>query len=174
MGVRTRGLDIKAGAAKLKADKTARLEAELVIDRWNRRLAPGRDMPWSPTIRAALVAGTPWLDIFCPACGTDRHGLDRRNAKLFPRLWRRWAFLHRPRSSGQIRSHLGGGDDASVGGLEAFACAARADPGRNSSAALRVKRVSGEAASMRQRRDRSMWRLRPFVGVPSQGRRGGG
>jgi hypothetical protein len=33
MGVRTRGLDIKAGAAKLKADKAARLEAELVIDR---------------------------------------------------------------------------------------------------------------------------------------------
>jgi hypothetical protein len=35
MGVRTRGLDIKAGAAKLKADRAARLEAELVIDRWN-------------------------------------------------------------------------------------------------------------------------------------------
>jgi hypothetical protein len=44
MGVRTRGLDIKAGAAKLKADEAARLEAELVIDRWNRRLATGRDM----------------------------------------------------------------------------------------------------------------------------------
>ena len=41
MGVRTRGLDIKAGTAKLKADKAARLEAEFVIDRWNRRLAPG-------------------------------------------------------------------------------------------------------------------------------------
>src|ERR1700749_98293 len=72
MGVRTRGLDIKAGAAKLKADKAARLEAELVIDRWNRRLATGRDMLWSPTIRAALVAGTPWLDVFCPGCGTSR------------------------------------------------------------------------------------------------------
>jgi hypothetical protein len=23
----------------------------------------------SPTIRAALIAGTPWLDIFCPGCG---------------------------------------------------------------------------------------------------------
>jgi hypothetical protein len=57
--VRTRGLDIKAGAAKLKADKAARLEAELVIDRWNRRMATGRDMLWSPTIRAALIAGTP-------------------------------------------------------------------------------------------------------------------
>jgi hypothetical protein len=70
MGVRTRGLDITAGAAKLKADKAARLEAELVIDRWNRRLATGRDMLWSPTVRPALVAGTPWL--FCPGCGTTR------------------------------------------------------------------------------------------------------
>jgi hypothetical protein len=50
MGVRTRGLDIKAGAAKLKADRAARAEAEAVIDRWNRRLATGRDMLWSPTI----------------------------------------------------------------------------------------------------------------------------
>jgi hypothetical protein len=72
MGVRTRGLDIKAGAAKLKADRAARLEAELVIDRWNGRLATGCDMLWSPTIRAALVAGTPWLDVFCPGCGTTQ------------------------------------------------------------------------------------------------------
>ena len=71
MGVRTRGLDIKAGAAKLKADRAARLEAELVVDRWNRRLATGRDMLWSPTIRAALLAGTPWLDVFCPGCWTS-------------------------------------------------------------------------------------------------------
>jgi hypothetical protein len=81
MGVRTRGLDIKAGAAKLKADRAARLEAEAVIDRWNRRLATGRDMLWSPTIRAALIAGTPWLDVFCPGCGTsgaiDLRTLDR-------------------------------------------------------------------------------------------------
>jgi hypothetical protein len=66
MGVRTRGLDIKADAAKLKADRAARFEAELVVDRWNRRLATGRDMLWSPTIRAALIAGA-------------RH--------LLPRLW---------------------------------------------------------------------------------------
>jgi hypothetical protein len=48
MGVRTRGFKNKAGAAKLKADRAARAEAELVVDRWNRRLATGRDMPWSP------------------------------------------------------------------------------------------------------------------------------
>jgi hypothetical protein len=72
MGVRTRGLDIKAGAAKLEADRAVRAEAELVIDRWNRRLATGRDMLWPPTIRAALIAGTPWLDVFCPGCRTSR------------------------------------------------------------------------------------------------------
>jgi hypothetical protein len=50
--------------------RAARAEAELFVDRWNRRLATGRDMLWSPTIRAALLAGTPWLDVFCPGCGT--------------------------------------------------------------------------------------------------------
>jgi hypothetical protein len=39
MGVRTRGLDIKAGAAKLKADRAARLEAEAVVQRWNDQLS---------------------------------------------------------------------------------------------------------------------------------------
>jgi hypothetical protein len=81
MGVLTRGLDIKAGAAKLKAERAARTEAELVVDRWNRRLATGRDMRWSPTIRAALVAGTPWLDVFCPGCGERvRHGASSNGA----------------------------------------------------------------------------------------------
>jgi hypothetical protein len=55
------GLDIKAGAAKLKADRAARAEAELVVDRWNRRLARGRDMPWSPTSGLR--------------CSQERHGL---------------------------------------------------------------------------------------------------
>jgi hypothetical protein len=30
----TRGLDIKAGAAELKADGAARAEAEVVVERW--------------------------------------------------------------------------------------------------------------------------------------------
>ena len=50
MGVRTRGPDIMAGVAKFKADRAAREEAEAVIERWNRRLATGRDMLWSSTI----------------------------------------------------------------------------------------------------------------------------
>jgi hypothetical protein len=47
-------------------------DAARVIKRWNRALATGRDMWWSPTIRAALVAGTPWLDVYCPGCRTIR------------------------------------------------------------------------------------------------------
>jgi hypothetical protein len=83
MGVRTRGPDIKAGAAKFRADRAAHAEAEAVIDRWNRRLATGRDMLWSPTIRAALLAGTPWLDVFCPGCGTSR-AIDLRTIDRHP------------------------------------------------------------------------------------------
>jgi hypothetical protein len=83
MGVRTRGLDIKAGAAKLKADQAARAEAEAVIRRWNDQLSQGRDMLWAPTIRAALLAGTPWLDVFCPGCGTSR-AIDLRTLDRHP------------------------------------------------------------------------------------------
>jgi hypothetical protein len=83
MGVRTRGPDIKAGAAKFRADRAGREEAEAVIDRWNRRLATGRDMLWSPTMKAALLAGTPWLDVFCPGCGTSR-AIDLRTVDRHP------------------------------------------------------------------------------------------
>jgi hypothetical protein len=61
MGIRTRGLDIKVGAKHRAADKAARAEAQAVIERWNEQLAASRDMLWSPTIRAALIAGTPWV-----------------------------------------------------------------------------------------------------------------
>ena len=70
MGVRTRGPDIKVGTMQAAADKAARAEA--VVQRWNDQIALGRDMLWSPTIRAALLAGTPWLDVFCPGCGTSK------------------------------------------------------------------------------------------------------
>jgi hypothetical protein len=65
-------LDIKAGAAKLKADRAARLRGGA--------LATGRNMLWSPTIWAALLAGTPWLDVFCPGCGTSR-AIDLRSQR---------------------------------------------------------------------------------------------
>jgi hypothetical protein len=55
MGVRTRGLDIKAGAKQDAADKAARAEAETIVQRWNDQLALGREMLWPPTIRAARL-----------------------------------------------------------------------------------------------------------------------
>jgi hypothetical protein len=72
MGVRTRGLDIAIGAKRQAADAAARAEAQAVIERWNEQLVASRDILWSPTIRAALIAGTPWLDVLCPGCGTSR------------------------------------------------------------------------------------------------------
>ena len=72
MGVRTRGHDLAAYLRDHAADQAARDDAARVIERWNRALATGRDMWWSPTIRAALVAGAPWLEVYCPGCQTIR------------------------------------------------------------------------------------------------------
>jgi hypothetical protein len=75
---RTRGLDIA-----INADAAARAEAKGVVERWNEQLAASRDILWSPTIRAALIAGTPWLDVFCPGCGTSR-AIDLRKVDRHP------------------------------------------------------------------------------------------
>jgi hypothetical protein len=83
MGIRTRGLDMRAGFKRDADDKAARAEADSVIQRWNNQLALGRDMLWSPTIRAALLAGTPWLDVFCPGCGTSK-AIDLRTIDRHP------------------------------------------------------------------------------------------
>jgi hypothetical protein len=83
MGVRTRGLDIGINAKRQAADAAVRAEAKGVIDRWNEQLAAGRDMLWSPRIRAALIAGTPWLDVYCPGCGTSR-AIDLRTVNRHP------------------------------------------------------------------------------------------
>jgi hypothetical protein len=83
MGVRTRGLNMKAGFRRHAVDKAARAEAEAVIHRWNDQLAFDRDLLWSPTIRAALLAGTPWLDVFCPGCGTHK-AIDLRTLDRHP------------------------------------------------------------------------------------------
>jgi hypothetical protein len=61
----------------------ARAEAERVVERWNRAIAMGRDIWWSPTIRAAIVAGTPWLDVYCPGCNTSR-AIDIRTIDRHP------------------------------------------------------------------------------------------
>jgi hypothetical protein len=58
---------------RANADKqAAHDEAVRVVERWNTALAAGRGALWSPTIRAAVTAGTPWLDVYCPGCRTSR------------------------------------------------------------------------------------------------------
>jgi hypothetical protein len=66
------------------AEEAARAEAINVVVRWNRALSAGRGALWSPTIRCAVAAGAPWLDVYCPGCRTsvaidirtiDRHPL---------------------------------------------------------------------------------------------------
>jgi hypothetical protein len=86
MGIRTRGLDIKLGVKQRAAHKAARAEAQAVIERWNEQLAASRDMLWSPTIRAALIAGTPWLDVFCPGCGTSPRDRSSECRSTSPRV----------------------------------------------------------------------------------------
>jgi hypothetical protein len=83
MGVRTRGYDIAASLRTGAADLAAQAEARRVIERWNRTLATGREIWWSPTIRAALVAGMPWVDVYCQSCGTIR-ALDIRTIDRHP------------------------------------------------------------------------------------------
>jgi hypothetical protein len=39
-----------------------------LVERWNAERSP----LWSPTIRCAVTAGTPWLDVYCPGCRTSR------------------------------------------------------------------------------------------------------
>jgi hypothetical protein len=69
MGVRTRSLDVIAAMRREAADRAKREEAARVVERWNKAIAAGRDMWWSPTIRATIVGGTPWLDVYCPDAG---------------------------------------------------------------------------------------------------------
>jgi hypothetical protein len=63
MGTRTRLPDMIAKWRTHAESEAAVAEARRVVVRWNEEIAAGRDMWWSPTIRAALVAGMPWLDV---------------------------------------------------------------------------------------------------------------
>src|ERR1700730_2963826 len=72
MGNRTRLPDMLVKWRSRAEAAAARAEAERVVERWNRAIEMGRDVWWSPTIRAAIVAGTPWLDVYCPGCNTSR------------------------------------------------------------------------------------------------------
>ena len=55
-----------------------------MIESQNAAIAAAQGALWSPTIRCAVMAGMPWLDVYCPGCGTigaidirtiDRHPL---------------------------------------------------------------------------------------------------
>src|SRR5215471_18261160 len=65
------------------AEKAARDEAVRVVERWNAALAAGRGALWSPTIRCAVMAGMPWLDVYCSGCRTSR-AIDIRTIDRHP------------------------------------------------------------------------------------------
>jgi hypothetical protein len=83
MGVRTRGHDIAASLRSGAADTAARDEARRVVERWNAALAVGQGALWSPTIRCVVMAGMPWLDVYCPGCRTSR-AIDIRTIDRHP------------------------------------------------------------------------------------------
>jgi len=83
MSVRTRTLDMIAAIRREAADRAKRDEAVRVVERWNTAIAAGEDIWWSPTIRAAIVAGMPWCDVHCPGCRTNR-SFDLRTVDRHP------------------------------------------------------------------------------------------
>jgi len=48
-----------ADEAAHAADEAARQAALRIVERWNAERSP----LWSPTIRCAIAAGTPWIDV---------------------------------------------------------------------------------------------------------------
>ena len=72
MGNRTRLPEMLTRWRARGEAEAARADALAVVERWNAALATGRGALWSPTIRAAVIAGTPWLDVYCPGCRTSR------------------------------------------------------------------------------------------------------
>ena len=70
MGVRDRIPRIRARFADLVEERARCERARKVVERWNHELV-ACDLPlWSPSIRAALIASMPWLEVLCPACAT--------------------------------------------------------------------------------------------------------
>jgi hypothetical protein len=88
VGVRTRNLDMIAGMRQA-AERDKIEHAQRVVERWNEAIAAGRDIWWSPTIRAAIIAGMPFAEIYCPGCrmrsvrlNALKHGLLSRDVVL--------------------------------------------------------------------------------------------
>jgi hypothetical protein len=70
-------------AQREAAEEAARKEALEIVEWWNHALSAGLGGLWSPTIRAAVLAGMPWLDVYCPGCRTGR-ALDIRTLDRHP------------------------------------------------------------------------------------------
>jgi hypothetical protein len=83
MGARTRHPEMLAKWRSRAEAEAAVAETRRVVERWNQELAAGRDIWWSPTIRAAIVAGMPWLDVYCSGCKTSR-AIDIRTIDRHP------------------------------------------------------------------------------------------
>jgi hypothetical protein len=97
-----------------------------VVEVWNSRLAAGRELFYSPTIRAAILARTPILTFVCPACqvtgSVDLRRLDRHPktnvTSLIPSLscrrcvpnapFARLTGLHKDPADNHPQSALGG------------------------------------------------------------------
>jgi hypothetical protein len=75
-----------------------------VVNIWNSRLAAGRELFLSPTIRAAILARKPYLKFYCPACHVtgrvDLRKIDRHRGtsitSLIPALSCRRCVPHAP------------------------------------------------------------------------------
>jgi len=83
MASRHRTDDMRAAMCTRAAEHAAHCAAVRVVERWNAALAAGRGALWSPTIRCALVASMPWLDVYCPGCRTSR-AIDIRTIDRHP------------------------------------------------------------------------------------------
>ncbi len=99
----------KTASAPNSCERGRRQRPAHVVERWNHAPAAGRGALWSLTIRCALTAGTPWLDVYCPGCRTSRavdiRALDRHplasvgslvlglRCLLCP-VWHRYCGLH--------------------------------------------------------------------------------
>jgi hypothetical protein len=88
MGLRCRIPDMidrwrrQAEAEAARAEAARAEAARAAVERGNRALGSRRGTLWSPTIRAAVLADMPWLDVYCPRLpdfSRDRHS-DRRPA----------------------------------------------------------------------------------------------
>ncbi len=80
---RKRGPSAAELSERREAEEAAQKEAKHVVERWNRALAAGRGALWSPTIAAARLARTPWLDVYCLGCKTSR-AIDIRTLARHP------------------------------------------------------------------------------------------